>query len=58
MNDTCKCGICIQYGCDCVETGDHTECMCSECRPLAPLHGAAQDGVTVPVEPTVDNYGS
>ena len=43
VEGTCKCGICIQYGCDCVETGDHDECMCSEC-------GADK--------PTVDNYGS
>ena len=42
--DTCQCELCIQYGCDCVETGKHDNCLCGECRPQR--------------EPTVDNYGS
>ena len=44
MEDTCKCELCVQYGCDCVETGKHDKCLCGDCVPQR--------------EPTVDNYGS
>ena len=31
----CDCGLCIQYGCPCADSGDHSRCMCGECNPSA-----------------------
>ena len=28
MIERCECGICVQYGCECTVTGDHTGCLC------------------------------
>jgi len=25
----CLCGLCVQYGCECTITGDHTGCLCA-----------------------------
>ena len=27
----CHCGNCIEYGCDCADTGRHDNCLCGLC---------------------------
>jgi hypothetical protein len=27
----CHCGECIEFGCDCADTGSHDRCLCDRC---------------------------
>ena len=27
----CTCGDCIEFGCDCADSGRHGECLCGRC---------------------------
>ena len=27
----CDCGDCIEFGCDCADTGRHDNCLCGRC---------------------------
>ena len=43
---TCKCGLCVQYGCPCAdENGDLTRCFCEECGCNPKRSAACWDGM-------------